>query len=131
MSTFFFGTAGSDSLEPDLAIEVPLVIRDPIDFDTSTSAAELSNRDGTIALYEAEVRAAGSVTRIPRPPAYLHPLEAHALRAWRRLYKRKLETTNQRRRRDLKRKRDSAATSRSPLDSFLQYDSNAHAGTLH
>ena len=50
--------------------------------------------------------------------------EGHALRAWRKLYNLQVETANQRRRGLLKRKRESAAASRSPLDSFIQYDSN-------
>ena len=70
---FFFGASDSDSFNPGLAVEEPLAIREPFAFDDSTSAEELSRRDGIIALYEAEVRAAGSATRIPRPPRVSPP----------------------------------------------------------
>ena len=109
---FFFGDS----------IEVPQAVREPFALGDSPSAEELLRRDGIVALYKTEVRAAGSVTRIPRPLAYPHPLEGHALRAWRKLYQREYKTARQRARRDLKRKRSSAAASRSPLDSFLEPD---------
>jgi hypothetical protein len=101
----------------DDSIEVPQAIREPFTSGDSPSAEELFRRDSIVALYKTEVRAAGSVTQIPRSPAYPNPLEGHALRAWRKLFQREYKTARQRARRALKRKRSSAAASRSPLDS--------------
>ena len=102
-------------------IEVPQTIREPFASGYSPSAEDLSRRSEIIALFKTKVRAAGSVTRVPPSPAYPHRLEGHALRAWRKLYRRECKTAKQRARRLLKRKRTSAATC-SPLDSFLDCD---------
>ena len=118
---FFFGASNSDLLDSNgTTIEVPRAIREPFAFGDSPSAVELSRRDSIIALYKTQVRAAGSASQIPRPPARNRHLDGHALCAWRKLYNLQVKTESQRRRRLLKRKRDSAAASRSPLDSFLE-----------